>query len=70
MLAQFCAIAPAAFARSPMIVIVWFIIASTAGLVLRTQGLSQTRGDGMGWKNTYEFMPANSPIASVRFPVT
>jgi len=47
---QFCAIAPAAFARLPMIVIVWFIIDATTGLV--------------------EFMLANSPIASVRFPVT
>lgn len=53
-----------------MIVIVWFIIDATTGLVLRTQGLSQTRDDGMVWKNTYEFMLANSPIASVRFPVT
>jgi len=48
--AQFCAIAPAAFDRLPMIVIVWFIIDATTGLV--------------------EFMLANAPIASVRFPVT
>jgi hypothetical protein len=69
-LAQSCANAPAALAKLPINVIVWFIIDSTAGLVLCRQGLSKSRDDGMVWKNTYEFIPANSFIASVRFPVT
>jgi hypothetical protein len=70
-LAQSCAIVFAAFARPPMIAMVWFIIDMTPGLVLRTQGVSQTRDDWViVWESTYEFMLANAPIAIVRFPVT